>query len=262
MPLAGLGGGTLWGRRPFLTMCTVSASPRTQIIHACSEGAWLNLAPDQACAGWGKISHCNMAGPTGDGKHVCHVSLGALLAMASFAGRDGFDQIGLPLNSLGNLIVPNCETYEHLYPVHFLQHELRSRRLLARTRSISRRNGSRVSRGDRARSGVCLPVAKGSAYPQGFRCARRGNWRGLAPVRSSFPMAVFGSHHNTWRGPLGTGHPDDPFSVGRRLGQPRLKGIRPWFFQDVRDGLPGAAAELRTTLRRGADSFDARRRLQ
>jgi N-methylhydantoinase B len=38
--------------------------------------------------------------------------------------RDGFDQIG-PLNSLGNLIVPNCETYEQLYPVHFLQHELR-----------------------------------------------------------------------------------------------------------------------------------------
>ena len=39
-------------------------------------------------------------------------------------GRDGFEQIG-PLNSLGKLIVPNCETYEQLYPVRFVQHELR-----------------------------------------------------------------------------------------------------------------------------------------
>ena len=49
---------------------------------------------------------------------------GALPAAGAVLGRDGFDQIG-PLNSLGNLIVPNCETYEHLYPVHFVQHELR-----------------------------------------------------------------------------------------------------------------------------------------
>jgi N-methylhydantoinase B len=49
---------------------------------------------------------------------------GALPGGGAVKGRDGFDQIG-PLNSLGNLIVPNCETYEHFYPVHFLQHELR-----------------------------------------------------------------------------------------------------------------------------------------
>src|SRR5579872_963440 len=104
-----------------LTMCTVL--PSHEIIHACWK-ALANLAPDQACAGWGKISHCNMAGPTEAGSTYVMYHWGALPAAGAVRGRDGFDQIG-PLNSLGNLIVPNCETYEHLYPVHFLQHELR-----------------------------------------------------------------------------------------------------------------------------------------
>jgi len=49
---------------------------------------------------------------------------GALPAAGAVRGRDGFEQIG-PLNSLGKLVVPNCETYEQLYPVRFVQHELR-----------------------------------------------------------------------------------------------------------------------------------------
>jgi N-methylhydantoinase B len=104
-----------------MTMCTVL--PSHEIIHACWK-ALANLAPDQACAGWGKISHCNMAGPTETGSTYVMYHWGALPAAGAVRERDGFDQIG-PLNSLGNLIVPNCETYEHLYPVHFLQHELR-----------------------------------------------------------------------------------------------------------------------------------------
>ena len=104
-----------------LTMCTVL--PSHEIIHACWK-ALANLAPEQACAGWGKISHCNMAGPTATGSTYVMYHWGALPAAGAVRGRDGFDQIG-PLNSLGNLIVPNCETYEHLYPVHFIQHELR-----------------------------------------------------------------------------------------------------------------------------------------
>ncbi|HTI52226.1 MAG TPA: hydantoinase B/oxoprolinase family protein [Planctomycetaceae bacterium] len=104
-----------------LTMCTVL--PSHEIIHACWK-ALANLAPERACAGWGKISHCNMAGPTATGSTYVMYHWGALPAAGAVRGRDGFDQIG-PLNSLGNLIVPNCETYEHLYPVHFVQHELR-----------------------------------------------------------------------------------------------------------------------------------------
>jgi N-methylhydantoinase B len=104
-----------------LTMCTVL--PAHEIIHAC----WMalaNAAPDRACAGWGKISHCNMAGPTPSGSTYVMYHWGALPGAGAVQGRDGFEQIG-PLNSLGKLVVPNCETYEQLYPVRFVQHELR-----------------------------------------------------------------------------------------------------------------------------------------
>ncbi|MBV9065618.1 MAG: hydantoinase B/oxoprolinase family protein, partial [Methylobacteriaceae bacterium] len=104
-----------------MTMCTVL--PAHEIIHAC----WMALAkaaPERACAGWGKINHCNMAGPTPSGGTYVMYHWGALPAAGAVKGRDGFDQIG-PLNSLGKLTVPNCETYEQLYPVRFLQHELR-----------------------------------------------------------------------------------------------------------------------------------------
>ena len=104
-----------------MTMCTVL--PSHEIIHA----VWMALAqadPARACAGWGKICHWNMAGEDTNGRTYVMYHWGALPAAGAVDGRDGFDQIG-PLNSLGNLIVPNCETYEQLYPVHFLKHELR-----------------------------------------------------------------------------------------------------------------------------------------
>ena len=176
-----------------LTMCTVL--PAHEIIHACWK-ALANLAPDQACAGWGKISHCNMAGPTETGSTYVMYHWGALPAAGAVRGRDGFDQIG-PLNSLGNLIVPNCETYEHLYPVHFLQHELRCD--AAGPGQFRGGTGAVYRGGDRARSGVCLPWRR-AAHTLGFRCARRGNSVRPARSNSSFPMAVFGSHHNSVRG--------------------------------------------------------------
>ena len=103
-----------------MTMCTVL--PAHEIIHAC----WMALAkaaPERACAGWGKITHCNMAAPRPRARPMS-CTIGARCRGRRRHGRDGFEQIG-PLNSLGKLIVPNCETYEQLYPVRFLQHELR-----------------------------------------------------------------------------------------------------------------------------------------
>lgn len=104
-----------------LTMCTVL--PAHEIIHACWK-ALAQAAPERACAGWGKISHCNMAGPTRAGGTYVMYHWGGLPAAGAVKGRDGFEQIG-PLNSLGKLTVPNCETYEQLYPVEFLQQEMR-----------------------------------------------------------------------------------------------------------------------------------------
>jgi N-methylhydantoinase B len=115
--------GTILNPRPPapVTMCTVL--PAHEIIHACWK-ALAQAAPERACAGWGKISHCNMAGPTPAGSTYVMYHWGGLPAAGAVKGRDGFEQIG-PLNSLGKLTVPNCETYEQLYPVEFLQHELR-----------------------------------------------------------------------------------------------------------------------------------------
>jgi len=115
--------GTLINPRPPapVTMCTVL--PAHDIIHACWK-ALANFAPERACAGWGKITHCNMAGRTKGGGTYVMYHWGGLPAAGAVKGRDGFDQIG-PLNSLGKLTVPNCETYEQLYPVHFLEQELR-----------------------------------------------------------------------------------------------------------------------------------------
>jgi N-methylhydantoinase B len=115
--------GTVVNPRPPapLTMCTVL--PAHEIIHAC----WMALAqavPQSACAGWGKVTHCNMAGQTANGSTYVMYHWGAMPASGAVAGRDGLNQIG-PLNSLGNLVVPNCETYEQLYPVHFLRQEFR-----------------------------------------------------------------------------------------------------------------------------------------
>jgi N-methylhydantoinase B len=115
--------GSLLNPRPPapMTMCTVL--PTHEIMHA----VWQALSqadPRRACAGWGKISHCNMAGRRPDGSTYVMYHWGALPGAGAVEGRDGFNQIG-PLNSLGKLTVPNCETYEQLYPVRFLRHELR-----------------------------------------------------------------------------------------------------------------------------------------
>jgi len=104
-----------------MTMCTVL--PAHEIIQAC----WMALTqadPSRACAGWGKVCHWNMSGENPDGSTYVMYHWGALPAGGAVDGRDGFEQIG-PLNSLGNLVVPNCETYEQLYPVNFIRHEQR-----------------------------------------------------------------------------------------------------------------------------------------
>ena len=102
-------GSTLNPRPPApMTMCTVL--PAHEIIHAC----WRALGeadPERACAGWGKISHCNMAGrnmaarnmagPDGEGGTYVMYHWSGLPAGGAVTGRDGFNQIG-PLNSLGN----------------------------------------------------------------------------------------------------------------------------------------------------------------
>lgn len=104
-----------------MTMCTVH--PTSEIIHAC----WKALAqarPDDACAGWGKTSHCLSSGAHGDGRTFVLYHWHGSAAGGAVHGRDGFNSVG-QLCTLAGMALPNVEIYERLYPVEILRQELR-----------------------------------------------------------------------------------------------------------------------------------------
>ena len=173
-----------------------------------------------------------MAGPTETGSTYVMYHWGASPAAGAVRGRDGFDQIG-PLNSLGNLIVPNCEAYEHLYPVHFLQHELRCD--AAGPGQFRGGTGAVYRVGDRARSGVCLPWRR-AAHTLGVRCARRGGLARPARSDSEFPDGRLWEPPQFGAGRLGPATLTIHSPSGGGWGIP-FERDQDLVFQDVRDGL-------------------------
>ncbi|HJU24301.1 MAG TPA: hydantoinase B/oxoprolinase family protein [Casimicrobiaceae bacterium] len=102
-----------------LTMCTVF--PAHEIMHM----VWWALGkamPSRAIAGWGKNVFPVTSGQDQSGTWVMYHWEGCSGAGAVY-GRDGFNQMG-PMVTLGGLVIPNAETYEQLYPVHIIRHEL------------------------------------------------------------------------------------------------------------------------------------------
>lgn len=220
-----------------VTMCTVL--PAHEIIHACWK-ALAQASPERACAGWGKISHCNMAGPTATGSTYVMYHWGALPAGGAVQGRDGFDQIG-PLNSLGKLTVPNCETYEQLYPVRFLQHELR----------CDAAGAGRFRGGTGAAYRVLVEQEAEYAYrgegqrtPSGYgvhggECGREGDVRFVFADGTTWVPPQFGTG---WLGPVEI-QIDSP--AGGGWGPP-VERDPELVLADVRDGLISADAARRT----------------
>lgn len=104
-----------------LTMCTVF--PAHEIMHM----VWWALGQavrGRAIAGWGKNAFPVTSGRGRAGTWVMYHWAGCSGAGA-VDGRDGFNQMG-PMVTLGGLVIPNAETYEQLYPVRVIRHELRS----------------------------------------------------------------------------------------------------------------------------------------
>jgi N-methylhydantoinase B len=104
-----------------LTMCTVF--PAHEIMHM----VWWALgqaAPERAIAGWGKNVFPVTSGHSDAGTWVMY-HWGGNAGAGALAGRDGFNQMG-PMVTLGGLVIPNAETYEQLYPVTVVRHELRT----------------------------------------------------------------------------------------------------------------------------------------
>lgn len=116
--------GSLVNARPPapLTMCTVF--PAHEIMHM----VWWALgqsAPERAIAGWGKNVFPVTSGRASSGATWVMYHWGGNSGAGAVAGRDGFNQMG-PMITLGGLVIPNAETYEQLYPVTVLRHELRT----------------------------------------------------------------------------------------------------------------------------------------
>ena len=104
-----------------LTMCTVF--PAHEIMHMI----WWALgeaAPSAAIAGWGKNVFPVTSGQRESGIWVMY-HWGGCSGGGAVRGRDGFNQMG-PMVTLGGLVIPNAETYEQLYPVRVIRHELRT----------------------------------------------------------------------------------------------------------------------------------------
>ena len=115
--------GSLVNARPPapLTMCTVF--PACEIIEACWE-ALGQADPPRSCAGWGANSFPITAGTAKDGETFVMYHWAGSSGGGAVDGRDGFPQQG-GLNSLCGLVIPNIETFERLYPVRVLEHEMR-----------------------------------------------------------------------------------------------------------------------------------------
>ncbi|MDH3739388.1 MAG: hydantoinase B/oxoprolinase family protein, partial [Alphaproteobacteria bacterium] len=104
-----------------VTMCTVFVAH--EIIHAIWK-ALSEACPERGCAGWGKSVHGVTAGDGGEGAPFVMYHWNSIGGAGAVEGRDGFNQIG-HLVALGGLTLPNVETYEQIYPVHFLRQEFR-----------------------------------------------------------------------------------------------------------------------------------------
>ena len=104
-----------------LTMCTVF--PACEIMHAC----WQALGkadPARSCAGWGDNSFPISSGLQPNGERYVMYHWAGSSGGGAVDGRDGFPQQG-GLNSLCGLVIPNVETFEQLFPVRVLRHEMR-----------------------------------------------------------------------------------------------------------------------------------------
>ena len=116
--------GTIVNARYPAAMTMNTSHPAWEIIHA----VWKALGkarPDWACAGWGKTVHCISSGQQPDnGERFIMYHWHGFPGAGATSERDGFHTLG-GINTLGGLKLPNVESYERLYPVHFYQYEIR-----------------------------------------------------------------------------------------------------------------------------------------
>ncbi len=183
-----------------MTMNTVF--PAIDIIHACWK-ALGQVAPERACAGWGKSAYGVSSGRVpGTGRNFVMYHWHGASGGGAVQGRDGFPQSG-PMSTLGGLTIPNVEHYERVYPCRIERQELR----LDSAGAGEFRGGASVNyaaeifvdsehaiRGEGARRPTSFGVNGGTAGAKGsMMVAERGEDLTVAPqyaVQRVGPMRV------------------------------------------------------------------------
>ena len=116
--------GTIVNAKPPAPMTMNTVNPATEIVYAIWKALGQAL-PDEACAGWGKITNCISSGRlSSDEDNFVMYHWHAFPAGGAVKGRDGFGTIG-NLVTLGGMHLPNVESYEQKYPITIHQQEYR-----------------------------------------------------------------------------------------------------------------------------------------
>ncbi len=116
--------GSIVNARPPAAMTMNTVFVAHEIVHAIWKA--LNQAlPEKSCAGWAKAIHGPTSGRLGGASPFVMYHWNAASGGGAVEGRDGFNQIG-HLTALGGLVLPNVETYERLFPMHFKRQEFRT----------------------------------------------------------------------------------------------------------------------------------------
>jgi N-methylhydantoinase A/oxoprolinase/acetone carboxylase beta subunit/N-methylhydantoinase B/oxoprolinase/acetone carboxylase alpha subunit len=116
--------GSIVNARPPAPMTMNTVFVAHEICHAIWK-ALAKAAPERACAGWAKTTHCHITAPHPDGSSWVMYQWHAMGTPGATAERDGFPQMG-HLISLGGLDLPNLEFHEQLFPVRYRRWELRA----------------------------------------------------------------------------------------------------------------------------------------
>src|SRR5262245_52708918 len=229
--------GSIVNARPPAPMTMNTVFVAHEICHAIWK-ALAKAAPERACAGWAKTTHCHITAPHPDGSSWVMYQWHAMGTPGATAERDGFPQMG-HLISLGGLDLPNLEFHEQLFPVRYRRWELRA--------DAAGPGLKRGGTGVRYECDVLVPCtwsfrAEGLDTPSGFGVEGGGDGAvGLQTIRPSGGEPFVPPKYGVRRLPPATIVAETPGGGG--WGEPFARAPE-LVLRDVRDGvLTHSAAE-------------------
>jgi len=212
------------------------------VAHEICHAVWKALAkaaPERACAGWAKTTHCHITAQHPDGSSWIMYQWHAMGTPGATGERDGFPQMG-HLISLGGLDLPNLEFHEQLFPVRYRRWELRAD---AAGPGLKRGGTGVRYECDVLASCTWSFRAEGLDTPSGFGVQGGGDGAvGLQTIRPSGGEPFVPPKYGVRRLPPATIVADTPGGGGWGDPLARAPGL---VLRDVRDGVLTRAAAAR-----------------